>query len=438
MKRIFACLVALLLVATCMLTACGGGDETTTTTTTAATTTTSSSTTSSSTTTSSSDTTPPPAEPAPFPTRPPIPAVPKINRVEIDSAEKLLQVANNIKNGNSYNGKFLYLTCDIVLNDISDDEWYLSPNVVEWPLGAMKTNDTSALFKGTFDGRGYSIIGLYSEFEKTEAGSYAMGLFPCVGGNVTIKNLALEDGYFKATNNFVKYKNDRWMGDGTLYAASFIGYSGGSYTVENCYSTCVFDVTSKSPVDEWWGSPLMVGGLTGYSYSGSGISTVKNCAFYGAVIAHLEELVFPADTQEPIVEGAVGAAPKVGLIAVGDWSWYHENTYINCIANASVDGTESVYAVVQAKRTSDSADAAINSYLVDIYANVTRQANLTGNTNFIISNCQAVSVDYSNAKDVTSAGFAWYEGGEMSEANCWYIGEDYWVLPVVFYCVDAQ
>ncbi len=439
MKRIFVFLLAVLMVVSCMLTACGGNDETTTTTSSS---TTSSSTTSSSTTSSSSsdDAGGPPPAPAPFPTRPSIPTGAKVNRVEIDSAEKLLQVANNIKGGNSYNGKTLYLTCDIVLNDTSDDEWWLDPDVVKWPLNAMKTNETTGLFKGTFDGRGYSIIGLYAEFDKTETGSYAMGMFPCVGGTAVVKNLALEDGYFKATSSYMEYSEakSRWIGVGTLYAASFIGYSGGSYTIENCYSTCVFEATSKAPTDEWGGTGVQIGGLAGYSYSGTGVSFVKNCAFYGAVIAQHEELVYPEQTTHPTVADAVGATIKVGLIAIGDWSWYHENTYIACIANASVEGTDLVYAVTMGKRTSDAANAAINSYLIDVYANVAAQARLTGNANILVSNSFAVIIDAMNAKTATSVDFPWYEGGDMSESNCWYISEDGWVLPVVFYCIDAE
>ncbi|MGM9703091.1 MAG: hypothetical protein ACI3YZ_06030 [Prevotella sp.] len=103
----------------------------------------------------------------------------------INSAQELANLAYMVNNGTRYEGRYFRLTTDIVLNDINID---LSGNVVSgspksWtPIGGSKS------FKGTFNGEGHTIKGLF--INDTDA-NY-QGLFGFVE-NATICNLNIDN-----------------------------------------------------------------------------------------------------------------------------------------------------------------------------------------------------------------------------------------------------
>ena len=87
------------------------------------------------------------------------------------------------------------LTADIQLNDTSDWEtWDKDREDLRiWrPIGSQDTYMGNASYRGTFDGRGYTISGLYCA-EKT--GTSSLGFFNDVTG-ATVKNLKIEKSYF--------------------------------------------------------------------------------------------------------------------------------------------------------------------------------------------------------------------------------------------------
>lgn len=85
----------------------------------------------------------------------------------------------------------------ILMNDITVNEGVLDAvnkgqvsDFIEWePIG---TSDVP--YTGTFDGKGYTISGLY--FNKPT--SY-VGLFGCIGANGKISNVGVSDSYFNLT-----------------------------------------------------------------------------------------------------------------------------------------------------------------------------------------------------------------------------------------------
>lgn len=114
------------------------------------------------------------------------------------------QLAYVIESGGE--GKYYKITNDIFLND---------PTMIDWTSGESKsaqykirnwytyTADHVSVkpFRGTIDGDGHMIYGLYTNSEEgVEADS--AGLLPLVAGksNVTIKNLGIDYAYIKATN----------------------------------------------------------------------------------------------------------------------------------------------------------------------------------------------------------------------------------------------
>ncbi|MGN1157477.1 MAG: hypothetical protein ACI4TK_14975 [Agathobacter sp.] len=103
----------------------------------------------------------------------------------INSAQDLANLAYMVNNGTKYEGKYFRLTTDIVLNDLiinlSDNIIYGDPT--NWtPIGGSKS------FKGTFNGGGHTIKGLYIKDE----GAKYQGLFGSVE-NAIIYNLNIDN-----------------------------------------------------------------------------------------------------------------------------------------------------------------------------------------------------------------------------------------------------
>lgn len=74
----------------------------------------------------------------------------------IANAEQLAYLANSVNNGNNYAGKYLKLTADIWLNDITKANWSSDSPKAWSPIGLH----SGAKFEGYFDGDGYAVYGL--------------------------------------------------------------------------------------------------------------------------------------------------------------------------------------------------------------------------------------------------------------------------------------
>ena len=116
----------------------------------------------------------------------------------INSAQELANFAYMVNHGTKYEGKYFRLTTDIVLNDLIIN---LSGNIVygdptSWtPIGGSKC------FKGTFNGGGHTIKGLYIKEEDSKYN----GLFGSVE-NATICNLNIDNSCIYSTgNSYAKY-----------------------------------------------------------------------------------------------------------------------------------------------------------------------------------------------------------------------------------------
>ncbi len=97
-----------------------------------------------------------------------------------------------------YFNKCYILVDDIVLNDVVNyAAWGETPPAnVFIPIG-LGTYSKGG-FQGTFDGNGKTITGLYIAPEKRDA-----GLFDCLGGQATVKDLAIVKSYVKSTGSEV-------------------------------------------------------------------------------------------------------------------------------------------------------------------------------------------------------------------------------------------
>lgn len=143
---------------------------------------------------------------------------------------------NNVRNHLSAHYK---LTADITFSssDFSTGGTYYNSGNGWLPIG-----NSSSKFKGTFDGNGHTITGLY----QNTLSSYYAGLFGYADG-ATIKNLGVSAVRISVSTD----------SSSNLYVGGIVGaISGGAIT--NCYTTGTVTATAST-------SRVYVGGITGYS-----------------------------------------------------------------------------------------------------------------------------------------------------------------------------
>ena len=159
----------------------------------------------------------------------------------ISNESGLRQLATNVKNGNTYSGKYFRMTADITLNNI----WT--------PIGT-----SSVSFKGIFDGNGKTVSGL------TATGSYS-GMFAYIGSGAVIKNVNMTD--FSVT--------------GPEYLAGLVAYAdagNGSITISNCSVNGTLNDNEESYPQGY------LGGIVGYADAQNGTITISDCTSAGTNI----------------------------------------------------------------------------------------------------------------------------------------------------------
>ncbi len=115
-------------------------------------------------------------------------------KLYISSPEDLLAFASVLYDGHStgkeFEGKTVYLTKDITLNTGDASKWGTTAPTNKY--NSFKGGSSTGWFKGTFDGQGYVISGLYSK----NTGSGA-GFIPYASESATIKNVTIRNSYFE-------------------------------------------------------------------------------------------------------------------------------------------------------------------------------------------------------------------------------------------------
>ena len=171
---------------------------------------------------------------------------------EITTPEQLAGLAQLVNGGNTFEGKTITLANDIVLNEgvlgangeLNGD----GSNFKQWtPIGTALNIHT---FKGTFDGQGHTISGIYINNTRNY-----QGLFGYVSDG-KIQNLSVADSYIQA---------------GSL-VGSIVGYNMGA--VSNCSNS-----GTVIGNDQY----AFVGGIVGEN---NGV-TVENCSNSGAVVSSI-------------------------------------------------------------------------------------------------------------------------------------------------------
>ena len=156
---------------------------------------------------------------------------------------------------------YFKITNDIYLNDVSDEEWENNP-ANKWAL-------TWSNFKGTLDGGGNTIYGLYND-----ATAARMGLFPALQEGASIKNIKISKANLKNTKSsgyagaicgmvygYATFKNcavDETVSVNATYAGGIAGAVSlnGEMKFESCYSTANLSGTKTLSVN--WSSDIVV------------------------------------------------------------------------------------------------------------------------------------------------------------------------------------
>jgi hypothetical protein len=227
---------------------------------------------------------------------------------QIANAEQLAFLAKCVNDTDTWdnysNGKYFILTADIFLNDslMANSDTVRTGSFLEWtPIGLERPNGNHH-FRGTFDGNGHVISGLF--IDRSDPFN---GLFGFTQG-ASIRNLTIVDSYVKG-------------GD---YTGSLIGYADGC---------SLKHLTNKARVR---GTTENTGGIVGFTEYASSIDSCSN------------------DGQVSSMAGAGGIAGRI-----------HNNTPIsNSINRGKVEGLFRVGGIVGATFYNSSLTSCINEGII--------------------------------------------------------------------------
>ena len=230
-----------------------------------------------------------------------------VNGVSPVATEK--HPAANAKLGQNITLNEIVLDANGNLPDGTHDTWT--------PIGS---NSSANCYKGTFDGDGYTISGLYCD----ESSKLYVGLFACVGAGGTVKNVNIADSYVFGKENvglLCGANGGTTYNGGTIVNCTVSGTVKGSYriggvcgrnilgTVQNCTSNAavtgtgdytggicgenqggtVTDCTNTGTVS----GDQVVGGICGYNYPKSDTKTnaqIISCTNTGTVTGTSESV----------------------------------------------------------------------------------------------------------------------------------------------------
>ena len=243
------------------------------------------------------------------------------NMVKISTAEELKAFRDDVNSGNTYEGKYVYLTDDITLE--STEEWepigYYDQETedVKYP----DTKDNKA-FKGIFDGKNNEINGITI----TSSDEMCHGLFGLVI-NGTINNVVIGEnnnisgrvktagvvgylyGFEGNINNCVNYANISG-GDTT---GGIVGSIVGQHTIYNCKN---------------YGDIVGIGGIVGGS---NGTNYPQEFDNYSHKIINCENF---------------GTIKSIGLNYAGGMVEYLKGNILNCCNKGTITGEERAGGIV--------------------------------------------------------------------------------------------
>lgn len=271
----------------------------------------------------------------------------------ISTAADLAQLSANVNSGVDYNDVYFQMPDDIVLNADTSNymNWDTAPPANTWtPIGTYTaiSSDIDYPFKGTFDGDGHTVSGVYINVPATNY----QGLFAWVVGG-TINNLGITDSYIKGKIYIggVAGTCDGGVIENCYYTGSISasGNAGGvvgqnNGTVQYCYNTGSLSGGSENCMGGVVG--VNIGTIENSYNSGSVSSTGSNV---GGVVGLIGSYLSPYTIKNSYNTGSVSGISSIGGVVGRNTG----NAAVqDCYNTGSVSGTELVGGVVGMSRVS--------------------------------------------------------------------------------------
>ena len=156
----------------------------------------------------------------------------------------------------TFEGVTIKLDCDVILNQGTVEEILASGKKHAW-----KQLNSAHQFRGTFDGQGHTISGLYMKLSS----SAVRGMFGGIGGNAVIKNFTLTNTYYGGPTKDKKI---------TLGAIAAKVLPDANVTISNVSVTAIMEEdTCKFS---------RIGGMIG-NVDAAATVTLENCEFNGSI-----------------------------------------------------------------------------------------------------------------------------------------------------------
>lgn len=267
----------------------------------------------------------------------------------------LSQQVNKASGNITYEGKYIKLTQDILLNEMNPDGTFKSGSPRQFP----SIGSPSKPFVGVFDGGGFEIIGLYVNSGWHEY----RGLFGYAGTGSVIKDLRVSGSIYgtQRTGSIAGYTDGTIIGcvvsskvtpaGGVDYHGGIAGYAGVNSIISNCTASGTVEgqnnvggivgytegkITACNSNNAVTGVSK-VGGIAGYA-AGTG-AEISDCEFSGTAYGNSECIGGIAGKTEGLItgcyvnatiEGSSGTVGGVAGEATGAFS---------TISNCTISGT---------------------------------------------------------------------------------------------------
>lgn len=255
-----------------------------------------------------------------------------------DVTNGVITSGTNFPSDKTFNGYTIEIANDIYLNDTSNvSNWSTSAPKNSWkPIS--QTEETA--FEGVFDGKGFSISGLYF----SDISAHQMGFFGYVKG--LVKNTTMKDGYIynyyyagaivgHLIGTVTKCKN---INVTIVGGSGIVGYSKGG-EISYCYNNG--KITGGTP-----------GGIVGYAYdgvisycnnAGDILSAGYNVGTAGGIAGYIMGVELSYCYNEGRITGKTEAG---GIVGQCYGNGYNNTKVLNCYNDGFITGEDSVGGIV--------------------------------------------------------------------------------------------
>ncbi len=282
----------------------------------------------------------------------------KVNPYIIETPGQLAKLANDVNGGNSYEGCYFVQRISIRLNDTTFEDWRSRlSHINNWtPIGV----DSEHVFRGNYDGGGFSINGINIDKE-----SGVGGLFGYTEDGV-IQNINIKHSYIKAgefTGSVVGYNKSKIQRCtteasvvGTNYVGGIAGYS--SEIIEFCQNNGTLS------------GDKFIGGITGYADR-----YILNCSNTGAVQGK-ECIGGICGKNAAVIENCFNDAAVIGDGMCGGISGHAVMDVVNCHSFVMADGMNNIGAIA------GYSDKVLSSY---VPSTLTATGNLKNSEDYVLT-----------------------------------------------------